>query len=276
VPPYPGEASNDEPGGGNLDLWSATSGSVNCAFVRLATSVGYDKVIAMAHALGVKKDNLLDILNLTLGTREQNTETMASVLATIASGGTYRAPYVIQKVVAPDGKVVFDENAPGTPAISPEVAACEQNMLRRVVTGGTGTAANVAGHEVFGKTGTTDQRADAWFIGATPQLATAVWFGNYKNNAGGAGFGGVSAAPVFHAFMSQALAGKPSIPLPDPGPVCARAGGYANPTGGRSQSAPVINPAPLPTVEQQPTPAPAAPPAAPAAPAATATATDGQ
>ena len=180
VPPYDGEAVNDEPGGGYNNLWESTANSINCAFVRLATSVGYDKVIATAHAMGIKKDNLLNILNLTLGTREQNPETMASVISTVASGGTYRAPYVIQKVVGPDGKVLFDENNPGTPAISSDVANCEQNVLRGVVTGGTGTAADVPGHEIFGKTGTTDALADAWFIGATPQLATAVWFGNWK------------------------------------------------------------------------------------------------
>jgi penicillin-binding protein 1A len=251
VPPYEGSAVNDEPGGGYEDLWSATAGSVNCAFVRVATSVGYDKVIAMAHKMGIEKDNLLNILNLTLGTREQNTETMAAVMSTIASGGTYHKPYVVQKVVAPDGKVVFDENSPGTQALDPQVAACEQNMLRRVVTGGTGTNANVDGHTIFGKTGTTDGRADAWFIGATPQLATAVWFGNWRAQVPGAGFGGDSAAPVFRAFMSQALANQPDVGLPDPGPVCARPGSTVNPLGGRDASAPVIAPTQQPTVQQQ-------------------------
>ena len=100
---------------------------------------------------------------------EQNTETMASVMATIANNGVHHPPYVVQKVVGPDGTVVFDQNDPGSVAFSPEVAACEQNILRGVVTGGTGGNAAVDGHTVYGKTGTTDARNDAWFIGATPQ-----------------------------------------------------------------------------------------------------------
>jgi len=260
---YGGQAQNDEPGGGILDLWTATANSVNCAFVRIATSVGEDKVIAMAHAMGIAKQNLQRYLGLTLGIFEQNTETMATVMATIADGGVHHTPYVIQKVVAADGKVVVDRNSPGEQALDPDVAACEQNVLRRVVTGGTGTNANVAGHTIFGKTGTTDDLADAWFIGATPQLATAVWFGNWHARVPGAGFGGDSAAPVFQAFMSQALSGLPDVGLPPPGPVCARAGQFVIPEGGRSATsanAPSLFPQ-LPTVQPgQPTPTPTTPP----------------
>jgi membrane peptidoglycan carboxypeptidase len=268
VPGFDGYAVNDEEGGGTMDLASATAYSVNCAFVRLATSVGEDKVIAMAHKMGIAKQNLQPYLGLTLGIFEQNTETMADVMATIASGGMHHTPYVVQKIVGPDGNALpgFNENPPGERALDADVAACEQNILRGVVTraGATGTGANVDGHDIFGKTGTTDSRADAWFIGATPQLATAVWFGNWQSNVGGAGFGGVSAAPVFHAFMSQALADQPNIPLPDAGPVCARAGASVNPLGGHDAApAPVFNPTPtpqLPTVQQQPTtPTPTAP-----------------
>jgi penicillin-binding protein 1A len=274
VPGFEGYTVNDEPGSGTYDLWDATKNSVNCAFVRLATSVGEDKVIDMAHKLGITKQNLQPYLTLTLGVFEQNTETMASVMSTIASGGVYHKPYVVQKVVAPDGGVLFEENNPGTQVLDPNVAACEQNILRGVVTGGTGTNAGVGGHSVYGKTGTTDERNDAWFIGATPQLATAVWFGNWRTTQSGisAGFGGDSAAPVFRAFMSQALEDQPEIPLPDPGPVCSRPGRAVNPVGGRGNAAPVAPESPeLPTVQQQPTapnPGPTAPPAT--TPAATA------
>ena len=100
-------------------------------------------------------------------------------MATIANVGVHHTPYVVQKVVGPDGKVIIDQsNNPGDQVLDPRRRHCEQNVLRRVVTGGTGGNANVDGHTIFGKTGTTDDRADAWFIGATPQLATAVWFGN--------------------------------------------------------------------------------------------------
>ena len=274
VPGFEGQAVNDEPGGGYNDIWASTAGSINCAFVRIATSVGEDKVIAMAHKMGITKQNLQPYLGLTLGIFEQNTETMATVMATIADLGVHHTPYVVQKVVGADGTVLFDQsNNPGDQVLDPQVAACEQNVLRGVVTGGTGTKANVDGQNIFGKTGTTDDLADAWFIGATPQLATAVWYGNWRSRVPGAGFGGDSSAPVFAAFMSQALADQPELPLPDPGPVCARPGATVNPLGGHGGALPPSNTGParpqLPTVQQQPTtPAPTTP--APTAPPATA------
>ena len=274
VPGFEGQAQNDEPGSGTYSLWDATANSINCAFVRIATSVGEDKVIAMAHKMGITKQNLQPFLGLTLGIFEQNTETMATVMATIADLGVHHTPYVVQKVVGADGTVLFDQsNNPGDQVLDPQVAACEQNVLRGVVTGGTGTKANVDGQNIFGKTGTTDDLADAWFIGATPQLATAVWYGNWRSRVPGAGFGGDSSAPVFAAFMRQALANQPELPLPDPGPVCARPGATVNPLGGHGGALPPSNTGPvqpqLPTVQQQPTtPAPTTP--APTAPPATA------
>jgi penicillin-binding protein 1A len=285
VPPeqYPNNSADGaEDGYNNLD--HITAHSINCAFVRLATSVGYDKVIATAHAMGIEKDNLEPLLNLTLGTREQNTQTMAAVMATIANHGVHHSPYIVQRVVGPDGKVLVDQaNDPGQQALTPDVADCEADLMTHVVTDGTGGKAAVDGQSIFGKTGTTDNTTDAWFIGANPggaglQLATAVWFGNYRGNVPGAGFGGDSAAPVFQAFMAQALAGQAAAPMPDPGPVCARPGGrQVNPDGGFTADAPVFNPQPRQQQPQQPTvtpqtptptaPAPTAP--APTAPAAT-------
>ncbi len=122
VPGFDGYTVNDEPGSGTYNLWGATSGSVNCAFVRLATSVGEAKVIDMAHKMGIAKDNLQPFLTLTLGVFSQNTETMADVMATIASGGTHHTPYVVQKIVFPDGKVL-DTSSVGEQVLSPEVAA---------------------------------------------------------------------------------------------------------------------------------------------------------
>ncbi|HEY3673246.1 MAG TPA: transglycosylase domain-containing protein [Acidimicrobiia bacterium] len=273
VPPeqYPNNSADGAEDGYN-SLDHITAHSINCAFVRLATSVGYDKVIATAHAMGITKDNIdVPILSETLGTYGQNTQTMATVMATIANHGVHHTPHVVAKVVAADGKTVIDEtNTPGEQALTADVADCEANLMTHVVTGGTGGNAAVEGQQIFGKTGTTDNTSDAWFIGANPggaglQLATAVWFGNYKGRVSGAGFGGDSAAPVFRDFMSKALAGQPAAPVPDPGPVCARPGGrLVNPDGGFT-AAPVVpsnpSPAQLPTVQQQPTVQQTAPPA---------------
>jgi penicillin-binding protein 1A len=211
--------------------------------------------------MGITKDNIdVPVLSETLGTYEQNTQTMATVMATIANHGVHHTPHIVAKVTDSDGKVVIDESTnPGEQALTTDVADCEANLLTHVVTGGTGGNAAVAGQEIFGKTGTTDHTTDAWFIGANApggsrQLATAVWFGNRTGNIGGAGFGGDSAAPVFADFMSKALEGQASAPMPDPGPVCSRPGGkYVNQDGGYA-AAPVQPVTPqLPTVQQQPT-----------------------
>ncbi len=262
VPPDQWPTNSDGDEGGPQPIWSATANSVNCAFVRLSTSVGLDNLITLAHKMGIQQQTLQKVLNLSIGTIEATPLEMATVMATIANNGVHHTPYVVAKVVNPDGTVLIDEtNNPGEQVITSDVAKCEQNVLRGVVTGGTGTAAAVAGETIYGKTGTTDNRANAWFIGAVPSLATSVWFGNQTGNVAGAGFGGASAAPIFQAFMSQALSGVPDAPLPDPGPVCARPGEYVNPDGGRNAINPLgTAPVPLPQVQTLPTsPSPTTP-----------------
>src|SRR5262249_23706961 len=122
------------------------------------------------------------------------------------------------------------------------------------------------------KTGTTDGKGDAWFIGATPQLAASVWFGNRTTNSLPAGFGGDVAAPIWRAFMQDALDGLPDIPLPDRGSnaVCNRPGRTINPDGGHGGpvAAPAPRPAPAPAPQNAPVVTEAPPTAsAPAAPA---------
>src|SRR5262249_39334066 len=127
----------------------------------------------------------------------------------------------------------------GRSVIPQDVAECEQLMLRGVITGGTGTGyTEVPGHEPFGKNGTTDNRSDAWFIGATPQLATAGWVGDRTTKPLSAGFGGPTAGPIWRQFMRDALTGQPDVPLPDQATnaVCNRPGGVVNEDGGRTNA----------------------------------------
>ena len=261
---FDGFTQNDEEGGGLIPLWEATAGSVNCAFVRLATSVGeaqgdrhgpqdghrqdQPRAVPHAHARGVRAEHR------DHGRRDGDHRQWR----------VHHSPYVVQKIVSSDGRTLLDVANPGERVLDADVAACEQNILRHVVVGPenhTGANADVPGHDVFGKTGTTDERNDAWFIGATPQLATAVWFGNWRTTQSGvsAGFGGDSAAPIFAAFMEPALADLPDIPLPSAGPVCARARQSVIDTGGRA----VVPAAPIPPLPTVLAPAAPAPPAAP-------------
>ena len=240
----------------------------------------------MAHDMGITQQRLFPHLTLSIGDIEATPLEMATVMATIANDGVHHPPYFVQKVVAPNGEVLIDNATrplPSNQALDPDVAECEQIMLRGVITGGTGTGhTEVPGHEPFGKTGTTDGRGDAWFVGATPQLAAAVWFGNRTTNSLAAGFGGPTSGPIWRQFMIDALDGQPDVPLPDraANAVCNRPGKQVNEDGGHaapvatytpSTPTPATTPpgvvtAPTPTV---PTPTvPTAPPNTTAPPAA--------
>jgi penicillin-binding protein 1A len=218
-----GRTQNAEGGGGQMTLRAATAHSVNCAFARTELAVGFNKVIDTAYKMGIVQKTLKPILTLTLGAIETAPLEMATVAATIASGGIHHQPLFVSKIVAPDGEVVFDaKDVPGQRAISADAAACETNLLQGVISGGTGTNAHLNGRPVAGKTGTTDNKADANFLGFTPQLATFIWHGSPVGRIPGAGFGGNIPAGIFRNFMNAALAGSPVLQFPPQGPDCAR------------------------------------------------------
>jgi membrane peptidoglycan carboxypeptidase len=221
---------NAEPGGGVITLRQATSGSVNCAFAHVIASLGPPAVIDMAHRLGITQP-VPDYLPITLGVKEATPLEMATVAATLASGGVHHDPLFVERVVAPDGTAVIDNTQPqGTRVVAQDVVDCETDLLHDVITSGTGTAAALEGRDAAGKTGTTDDHGDAWFLGFTPQLATVVWMGAPAGpipmtDVGGIEvFGGTYPAKVWKTFMNAQLADQPAVGLPDPGPVCARAG----------------------------------------------------
>ncbi|MGH9049128.1 MAG: transglycosylase domain-containing protein [Acidimicrobiia bacterium] len=213
---------NAEPSsGGVMSVRDATVGSVNCAYARLFSSVGPPQVIEVARRLGLRQDTLRPILSATLGTIEVTPLEMATVGATIAANGVRRDPYFVHKVVAPDGTVLVDETGrPGLPAVSPDVAACATDILRGVVSGGTGTGAQLPGRQVAGKTGTTDNKTDAWFLGFTPQLSATVWHGSPLGAVPGAGFGGEIPATIWRRFMGAQLADQPGAAFRPPGDSC--------------------------------------------------------
>jgi len=223
-----GKTANAEGGGGRMTLRAATSGSVNCAYARTELSVGFDKVIATAHKMGITQQTLQPILTLTLGTIESTATEMATVASTIANGGMMHPPIFVSKIVGPDGEAIFDATRDVAPvrAISADTAACEVDILKGVVTGGTGTAARLNGRESAGKTGTTDNKADANFLHITPNLVAFTWHGNAEARIPGAGFGGEIPARISKLYMDAALASTPATPFPAPGPECARKGAY--------------------------------------------------
>jgi penicillin-binding protein 1A len=138
---------------------------------------------------------------------------MADAYATIANGGDHIAPTIISKVVLPSGKTVYFGNPQGTQVFSPGQAYAGTQTLETVLQYGTGTDANY-GCPAAGKTGTTNNYTDAWFVGYTPRLSTAVWVGYpnsdvYMNdvNGLGPGYGATLAAPIWKQFMQSASDG---------------------------------------------------------------------
>ncbi len=199
---------------GRISVTKATILSDNTVFAQLDADVGPKKVAAMAHAMGITSPlqgtPAEGIGGLKVGVSALQ---MADAYATVANGGYHIPPTVISKVVYPNGKVVDLGDPPRTQVFSDGEAYAATQVLKGVITSGTGTAANY-GCPAAGKTGTTSYYTDAWFVGFTPKLSTAVWVG-YPHmttsmddvNGLGAGFGGTLAAPIWHTYMEQAADG---------------------------------------------------------------------
>ncbi len=241
--PQYGRTQNSEGGGGRMTLRAATSGSVNCAFARLELAVGFNKVIDTAYKMGITQQTLKPVLTLTLGAIESTATEMATVAATLANGGMAHPAIFISKITGPDGEVVFDAVRDVVPqrAVAEDAANCALDIMKGVITGGTGTAARLNGRESAGKTGTTDNRADANFLHITPGLVAFTWHGNAEARIPGAGFGGQIPARISKIFMDTALAGVPAEPFPDPGAACARKGAFITESG-RTATAPGLFP----------------------------------
>lgn len=210
---------------GTRSIASALAVSSNTAFVRLLMSVGVDKVKEMAQRLGLK-GTLQEVAGLTLGINSTTPLEMADAYATIANGGTYYEPQCIVSITDKDGNVIVDNSHPeGERVLSEGVAYAAIQAMEGVVSasGGTGYEARLSnGQPVAGKTGTTDDRKDHWFIGCTPSITAAFWLGQradvYSQARAIPGYMTVTSA--FADFMNRILQGMPveqfkEAPAPD-------------------------------------------------------------
>jgi len=219
----PGNVEGEEIGDTNLT--NALALSVNCAYARLGLRVGIDKVTSMARRLGITTA-LPQVPSMVLGADEVRPIDMVGAFATFANDGVHHTPYVVERVEDRDGKVILTGGDKGTQALTSQKAREEVLAMRSVVEYGTGVAAKLSDRQVAGKTGTTDNHGNAWFIGYTPQLATAVWMGSPVGNlpmysVGGTTatgtfedyrsvFGGTYPAIIWHEFMADVLRNQPS------------------------------------------------------------------
>jgi membrane peptidoglycan carboxypeptidase len=208
--------------GGTLTLDDAMVHSVNCAYAQLGYIVGLDRVVDVARRMGVRDANIQRVPAMVLGSEEVRPIEMASAYATLANDGVWHQPYFIDHVDDRDGKSVFRAKPNSARAVDRDVARQVTAVLRGVVQRGTGRAASLSDRPVAGKTGTAENEQDAWFVGYTPQLATAVWMGDplaetpMKNVGGIAVFGGTYPARIWAQAMSGALAGEPVLSFPAP------------------------------------------------------------
>jgi penicillin-binding protein 1A len=193
---------------GNIDVTKATIVSDNTVFAQLDVDVGPDKVRDTAYAMGITTH--LDaypaeaIGGLRIGVSPLE---MADAYSTLANGGSHVPATIIDHIVFPNGSVMNLGTPPQTRVFTDGETAAATNVLKGVIQSGTGTAANY-GCPAAGKTGTAENLENAWFVGYTPKLATAVWVGYPNANIPMAnGFGGTLAAPIWHDYMLRASNG---------------------------------------------------------------------
>jgi membrane peptidoglycan carboxypeptidase len=219
-------ANENETEVGPYDMKEATALSVNTYYVQLISDIGICPVTQMADKMGVERANgnkLEQTPSIALGVTEVSPLTMASAYATFASRGMYCTPVAIESITQRIGNKSKSLEVPKSTcsrAMSETTADSISTLLKGVVEDGTGTEAGLDSRPSAGKTGTTDERFAAWFVGYTPNLAGAVWVGDPKHERkmvditiGGVPhakvFGGAVPGPIWRDMMSGALEGKP-------------------------------------------------------------------
>lgn len=195
---------------GRVTAARALARSLNVATVRLETLVGIPKVTQMAHALGIQS-RLREVISLALGTSEVTPLELTTAYATLANGGVMVKPVAVRAVLDRGGNLIWTPRRESRRVIRPETAYMATTLLQGPVI--YGTAAGIRSEFGFtrpaaGKTGTTDDENDAWFVGYTPDLVAGVWVGCDRNRRLGL-TGTQAAVPIWARFMDIAHRGKP-------------------------------------------------------------------
>ncbi|OLT52250.1 glycosyl transferase family 51 [Cellulosimicrobium sp. CUA-896] len=220
---------------GRITVLQATYNSINTAYADMESQLRLCDIKATAESVGYRpsisaeKENGVRMMpSMVLGTQNSSPLQMAAAYATFASGGTYCEPVAITRVVGTDGEEIAVPPTRCDPnALDPAVANTVTYALQNVMTQGSGRGAQLEGRVSAGKTGTSQLNRHTWFLGYTPQVATAVWIGNAENDVEMRDmvingqyerwwFGSTLAAPTWKAYMDQALAGKPVVGFPEP------------------------------------------------------------
>jgi penicillin-binding protein 1A len=224
---------------GPVTLTRALAHSLNTVAVRLTLEVGPKAVVRTAHRLGIASP-LNPNASIALGTSEVSLVELVSAFAPFANGGTAITPYVVERVRALDGKTIYRRESQNLGRIVDQRHVGMMNaMLRETLVSGTAHKADFAGWPAAGKTGTSQDFRDAWFIGYTAHLVTGVWLGNDDNSPTRKTTGGGLPVEMWSRFMKAAHQGVPAAELPG-----SRGGAFA--------PAPAAGPARAPAVAQEP------------------------
>jgi len=198
---------------GHLRLVDALARSVNTFTVNLEEEVGRGHVVAAARMAGITSP-LQENASLALGTNEVVPLELASAYCFFANGGYRIKAHLVSEIDRPDGRPLYRHQLDtNSPMMSDQVRRDMTALLYRVVANGTGTAARLPGREVAGKTGTTQDSRDGWFVGFTTDFVAAVWLGNDDNSPMRKVTGGSIPAETWNRVMTLAEIGYPARPL---------------------------------------------------------------
>lgn len=209
---------------GKVSLRSALIRSLNVPTVKLAQEVGVDKIIANAEKMGIStmvESGAYSDANLAMAlgglSKGVNPLEMAAAYGVLATNGMYCKPIALLKIVDREGKVLYEaKKSEAKRVIDAEAAYLTTNMMQDVFVSGTAGGMGI-GRQAAGKTGTTDTYIDAWFVGYTPNLSTAVWVGDDNNKPMNYMYGSGAPLSIWHDFMVNALASAPAASFVNPG-----------------------------------------------------------
>ena len=194
---------------GRITLRKALETSANVAAVKLLVGTGYTPVLTLAQRLGIRSD-LKPYPSMALGAFEVRLVDLAGAYGAFANGGLRLEPHLVHEVLDREARSVHRFEPQATEALRPETAYVLTRMMEGVITDGTGAAAAGLGRPLAGKTGTTDDNTDAWFVGYSPDLVVAVWVGHdVKKSLGSRETGARAALPIWQSFMEVALRDAP-------------------------------------------------------------------
>ncbi len=202
----------DEKFEGTITLRRALAGSRNIPAVKLAERVGINSVVDMTRRFGISAP-LPPYLPLALGAADMRLIEHVSAFTVFPNDGIRIDPHMIRRVTSYDGALLEDAHPEVHDVISPEVARTMTAMLEEVVQFGTAIKAKSIGRPAGGKTGTTQDFTDAWFIGFTPQITAGVWVGydDKQISLGKRESGAQAALPIWMEFIERGMAGMPAV-----------------------------------------------------------------